>query len=37
MCVEYLTLPLTCLIKMLNFDSISGLKTSLEFQQMAKV
>ena len=32
--VEYLTLPL---IKMLNFDSISGLKTSLKFQQTAKV
>ena len=32
--VEYLTLPL---IKMLNFDSISGMKTSLKFQQTAKV
>ena len=32
--VEYLSLPL---IKMLNFDSISGLKASLKFQQTAKV
>ena len=32
--VEYLTL---LLLKMLNFDSISGMKTSLMFQQTAKV
>ena len=32
--VEYLTLPL---IKMLNFDGISGLKISFKFQQKAMV
>ena len=32
--LEYLTLSL---IEMLNYDSISGMKTSLKFQQTAKV